>query len=298
MPVAPPTTLDDLRAFELLAQTLSFRAAATRAHLSPPAFSDRIARLEGDLGLRLFERTTRRVHLTPAGARLLPHARRCLAEADAFHRAAREQVDAWEVVVGTRYELGLSWLTPALDRLRGARPERTVHLHVGDGPDLFEALRRGRIDAMVTSLRLDPNEVVSVPLHPEPYVFVGAPGLLAARPLRGPVDAAAHTLCDTAGGLPLFRYLLDRVGGAAWPFARHELLGGVGAVRWRVVHGAGVAVLPRYLVQDDLDAGRLVELLPDTPPLPDVFRLSWLPGHPRGDALLGLAAELREIPLA
>jgi LysR family glycine cleavage system transcriptional activator len=293
-----PLSLDDLHAFDLLAQTLSFRAAAARAHLSAPAFSDRVSRLEGELGVRLFERTTRRVSLTPAGARLLPHARRCLAEAAALRVAASEQVAAWQLTLGTRYELGLSWLTPALDRLRAAHPERTIHLHVGDGPDLLDAVRRGRIDAMVTSLRLDPNEVVSVPVHPERYVFVAAPELLAAAPFWSLADAPAHTLCDSAPDLPLFRYLLERLGGPAWPFARHEILGGIGAVRFRVVRGAGVAVLPRYLVEPDLEAGRLVVLLPDTPPLPDTFRLSWRPGHPRGDDLLTLAEELRQIPLA
>ena len=291
-------SLDDLRAFELLADTLSFRAAARRAHLSPPAFSDRIARLEEGLGVRLFERTTRATHLTPAGARLLPHARRVLGAHDALLRAARAQVAAFELVIGTRFELGLSWLTPAPDALRAAHPERTVHLHVGDGPDLLDALRRGRIDAMVTSLRLDPTELVSVPLHTEAYVFVGAPALLAGSPLAGPSDAPGHTLCDTAPSLPLFRYLLDRVGGAVWPFARRELLGGIGAVRHRVLRGAGVAVLPRYFVEPDLREGRLRELLPDTPPLSDIFRLAWRQGHPRGDELVALAEELRALPLA
>lgn len=291
-------SLDDLRAYDLLAQTLSFRAAAARAHLSPPAFSDRVARLEDTLGVRLFERTTRTVRLTAAGARLLPHARRVLAAHEVFVRAASEQVAAFELVIGTRFELGLSWLTPALDTLRAAHPERTIHLHVGDGPDLLEALRKGRIDAMVTSLRLDPTELVSVPLHPEAYVFVGAPELLAATPLGGPTDAPAHTLCDTAASLPLFRYFIDRVGGAVWPFARRELLGGIGAVRFRVLRGAGVAVLPRYFVDADLQAGRLVEILPETPPLADSFRLAWRHGHVRGDELVALAEELCAIPLA
>lgn len=291
-------SLDDLRSFALLAQTLSFRAAAARAHLSPAAFSDRISKLEDELGILLFTRTTRRVTLTAAGARLLPHARCCIAESDAFLRAAREEVETYELMIGTRYELGLSWLTPALDILHAAHPERILHLHVGDGPDLLYALQHGNIDAMISSLRIDPNEVVSVPLHPEPYVFVARPSVLVERPITGPLDARNHTLCDIAPGAPLFRYLLDRIGGSPWPFSHNEWLGGIGAVRWRVLHGAGVAVLPRYLVQLDLDAGHLIEVLPETPPLSDMFRLSWRPGHPRGDAMVDLAAELQQIPLS
>lgn len=289
--------LEDLRCFDLLASTLNFRAAAARAHLSPAAFTDRVQRLEERLGARLFARTTRSVSLTVAGARLLPYARRCLAEADALSRAARGAAEAWELTIGTRYELGLSWLTPSLDVLRAAHPERTVHLSVGDGPALLDAVRRGQLDALVSSLRADPSELVSAPLHPEAYVFVGAPALLAERPFAAPEDAIHHTLCDANAALPLFRYLLDRVGGNTWPFARRELLGGIGAVRHRVLNGAGVAVLPRYFVEPDLASGALVALLPEIEPLSDTFRLAWRQGHPRGVELLALAEELRALPL-
>src|SRR5687768_3422716 len=123
--------LESLRCFEAAAVHLSFRVAAAQVALSPAAFSDRIRRLEEVLDTRLFERTTRRVVLTPAGRRLLPQARRCLEEARRCLDAVREDGTRtpFEIVLGTRYELGLSWLVPALDGLRDARPERTVHLY-------------------------------------------------------------------------------------------------------------------------------------------------------------------------
>ena len=101
--------LDSLRCFEAAATTLSFRAAASRIGLSPAAFSDRIRRLEDQLQVRLFDRTTRRVALTAAGQRLLPQSRRTLAEAALCGPAARDQSKELpvELVVGTRYELGL-----------------------------------------------------------------------------------------------------------------------------------------------------------------------------------------------
>jgi LysR family glycine cleavage system transcriptional activator len=289
--------LDSLRHFELAATTLNFRAAAGRAHLSPAAFSERIRGLEEALGVRLFERTTRSVRLTPAGERLLPYARASVAAADALQRAANDVREEWEITLGTRYELGLSWLTPALDLLAENDATRTVHLHVGDAPALVEAVRHGRIDAMVSSVRLDAEELVSVLLHPEAYRFVAAPAAVHDAPFHGAEDAARHTLLDLTPGLPLFRYLLDRVGGPVWPFARRAYLGGIGAVRARALGGRGVAVLPAYFVQADLDAGTLVELLPAVRPEADAFRLTWRSGHPRAEALLRLAEELRAIPL-
>lgn len=289
--------LDGLRAFELAATTLNFSAAANRAHLSPAAFSERIRGLEESLGVRLFERTTRQVRLTAAGERLLPHARASVGAAAALVEAAKGARAAWEVTVGTRYELGLSWLLPALDGLAAAEPERTIHLWVGDAPELVEAVRMGRIDAMVSSLRVDAEELVSAPLHPEHYRFVAAPGLLAEVPFCDPADAPMHTLIDTLPGLPLFRYLLDPYGGPVWPFRRREYLGGIGAVRARVLAGRGVAVLPEYFVNADLEAGRLAVILPDLRPASDTFRLSWRSGHPRAAALLRLAGELSRLPL-
>src|SRR3954464_1844320 len=104
--------LDSFRCFDAAATTLSFRAAAARVHLSPAAFSDRIRRLEEDLGAPLLRRTTRQVALTDTGQRLLPLVREALAGADRVRAAAREagQPPPFELVLGTRYELGISWL--------------------------------------------------------------------------------------------------------------------------------------------------------------------------------------------
>ena len=56
-------------------------------------------------------------------------------------------------------------------------------------------------------------------------------------------------------------------------------------------------MLPRYFIQDDLNAGHLVELLPKRPPRSDWFRLIWRADHPRADELVRLAASLRAWPL-
>jgi DNA-binding transcriptional LysR family regulator len=290
--------LDSLDAFARAATTLNFTAAAQQAHLSPAAFSERIRGLEDTLGLRLFDRTTRSVRLTPAGERLLPQARACLDAASGLLQTAQGARDDWEITLGSRFELGLSWLTPALDPLAAAEPHRRIHLWLADAPALAEAVRAGRIDAMVTSTRAEAEEFVSEPLHPEAYAFVGAPGLLDERPLGGPADAVAHTLLDIGPGLPLFRYLQDAHGGPVWPFAQRAYLGGIGPIRARCLAGKGVAVLPRYFIEADLVAGALRPLLPALALPVDMFRLTWRSGHPRSADLRQLAAALRALPLA
>jgi len=288
--------LDSLRCFDAAATTLNFRAAAGRVHLSPAAFSDRMQRLEEDLGAALFVRTTRQVALSDAGRRLLPLAREVLAGAERLAVAGRSRAVAapYELFVGTRYELGLSWLCPSLTELQRRRPERTLHLYNGDSPDLLLRLERGDLDAVIASVRLTSPKLSYATLHAEEYVLVTRRARLRRRD-----DARRLTLLDVSRDLPLFRYFLDALPDAdPWPFARVEYLGGIGNIKRRL-HDCtdGVAVLPRYFVRDDLAARRLQRLLQRVRLRPDAFRLVWRTGHPHTTELLALAEELRRLPL-
>lgn len=286
--------LHSLRCFVAVAETAHFAAAARRVALSPTAFSERIRRLEDDLDVVLLERTSRRVRLTEAGLRLLPHARRLLDDAARCSQVARgsEAPLPFELTLGTRYELGLSWLTPALEPLAVRRPERTLHLAMGDTEDLLHGLDRRRLDAVIFSAPDLRPHLRSAPLHEETYVFVGAP-TLGWHPER----VGDTRLIDVSPDLPLFRYLSDTGRADGWRFGRYQYMGGIGGIRSRVVEGAGVAVLPRYFVTPDLQAGRLVDLLPGVPLGTDWFRLVWRADHPREAELVVLAGELRERPL-
>ncbi len=287
---------ESLQCFDAAATTLNFRAGAGRVRLSPAAFSDRIQRLEEDLGQILFVRTTRHVELSPAGRRLLPLAREVLSSAARLRAAGQTTggVTPYELYVGTRYELGLSWLCPALTRLGRSHPERTIQLYNGDSPDLLLRLERGDLDAIVASMRLTSPRLSYAALHPEEYVFV------ARRPcLKRREDARTLTLIDVSSDLPLFRYLMDALPDAEpWPFVRVEHMGGIGNIRQRLLDGTDrVAVLPRYFVEKDLATRKLVRLLPRVRLRTDSFRLVWRVGHPRASELLALAEELRSIPL-
>ena len=291
--------LESLRCFLAAARQLSFRAAAKTVALSPAAFSDRIARLEDQLGAPLFERTTRKVRLTAAGERLVPQAECTLHEARRCReRAHDDRPMPFQLTIGTRFELGMSWLVPALSRLEALHPERGLHLYFGDSPDLLLQVERDRIDAFVSSARLTSAGLSFARLHEERYVFVGSKKLVGERPLERPAQAEQHTLLELHADLPLFRYFLDaRPGGEVWAFGKVQYLGTIGPVRARVLEGAGVAVLPLYFVERDLARGRLVRLMPRTELPVDWFRLIWRAGHPRQEELRTLAAELATLPL-
>src|SRR5437867_4418614 len=168
--------LESLRCFDAAATHLSFRVAASTVALSPAAFGDRIKRLEQELAAALFARTTRRVALTAAGLRLVPQARRVLDEAARCSRVVHQRGVAppFALSLGTRFELGLSWITAALPQLQAQHPERTLHLVFGDSPDLVARVRNGLVDCVVTSARLTAGELSYEVLHDEDYVFVAS----------------------------------------------------------------------------------------------------------------------------
>ncbi len=252
------------------------------------------------MGARLFERTTRRVSLTPAGRRLLPQANRTLVEAARCHSAVSDGATnpPFELSIGTRYELGMSWLVPMLSELAEQRPERSLALYFGDSPDLLRRIEHGQLDGMVSSVRLVSPNLDYARLHEERYVFVASKALLAKQPLDGNEDAIDHALLDIHRDLPLFRYFLDaRPADETWHFKAHEHLGTIAAVRHRLLECAGVAVLPRYFVRDDLAAGDLIALFGDTEPRLDAFRLVWRRENPLADELRALAQTLQQHPL-
>ena len=175
--------LDSLQCFDAAASRLNFRAASAQVFLSPAAFSDRIKRLEEQVGAPLFVRTTRRVALTAVGQALWPRARVALEAARACLNAQAPDESPYELVLSTRFELGLSWVVPALQSLEQARAHRTVHLHFADSKEMLSALKRGSIDCAVSSVRLVEGNLRYALLHEEKYVFAGAHPL-GGQPLR------------------------------------------------------------------------------------------------------------------
>lgn len=266
----------------------------------PAALGQRIRQLEDQLGAQLFHRTTRTVTLTQAGLALLPHAERCLAMARDCAHVARGEIGPppMEITLGTRHELGVSWLVPQLDRLAKRHPTLGLHLYFGSGPERLLRVRTMEIDCAITSSRLTDPKLDSVRLHREDYVFVGATRLLREKPLTRDEHAERHVLFDTSPELPLFRYFRDALGGGdRLRFGAVQRLGGIEAIRQRVADGAGVAVLPRDLVEPDLESQAFRRIFPAIKPLHDWLRLVFRADDPRRPVYEALAASMLETPL-
>ena len=163
-----------------VAETNSFTRAAERCLVVQSALSHQIARLERELGARLFERTSRRVRLTAAGEAFLPAARQCL---DAAERAAAEVAAAVGEVRG-RLTVGVIPTVAAVDipavlhDFRGRYPQVRVGLRVGASDDLTELVKQGIIDVAFLGLpeSAQPQGVRAHVLARGRLVAIAAPG--------------------------------------------------------------------------------------------------------------------------
>lgn len=292
--------LDSLRCFVEASKLLNFRAASKVVGLTPAALGQRIQRLEEEFGVVLFTRTTRRVQLTEAGLALLPVAKEAIETARQCAPAARGELGPAPVdlVLGTRHELGMSWLVPMLPALTESHPHVTFHLYVGSGPDLEDRVRTRQLNCAVSSRKIHDPSVEFIRLHEERYVFVGQPELLSDVPLDKPEDAADHVLIDTSPEIPLFGYWRDAPGGLdSLVFRGLRRMGTIEAIRALVIRGDGVAVLPEYLVRPQLDAGELQIVMPDVSPRSDHFRLLFRGDDPLRVLYASLAEVMSATPL-
>ncbi len=170
-----------------VAETNSFTRAAERCLVVQSALSHQIARLERELGAKLFERTSRRVRLTPAGAAFLPAARQCL---DAAELAAAEVAAAVGEIRG-RLAVGLIPTVAAVDvpdalrEFRRRYPHVRISLRVGASDELAEKVRDGAVDIAFLGLptTATPQGVAARELARDRLVAVVAPDHpLAAEP--------------------------------------------------------------------------------------------------------------------
>lgn len=290
---------ESLRCFLAALRAPTFRAAARQVALTPAALGQRIKVLEERLGVRLFSRSTRKVTPTEAALALGPTAEGALRALSACASVVRGEGERprIELVIGTRDELGRSWLVPQLAPLKTKLPWIRPHLYFGQGNDLLTRVRTAEIDCAITSTRFADPRLEALVLHEERYVFVGAPRLLSTTPLRREKDAGKHTLLDAGPDLPLFRYFREAEGAPDLHFADVTRLGAIGPIKHEVLRGAGVAVLPRYFTEREIAARRLTVLFPSVVLHPDYFRLVFRAADPRRAAFEALAEALRASPL-
>src|SRR4051794_2841836 len=179
--------LRHLRHFVAVAEELHFRRAAERLHITQPAVSEQVRKLEVELGVQLLDRTQRGVSLTAAGTEMLVEARRVLRQADVATRAARNagQHGLGRLRVGYLPDAIPRHVPQSLARFAAAAPGIEVVLEPGSPLRLAADVRDGTLDLAIVCLPLASGglrvtslgEVRGVVALPDSHPLASAPAI-------------------------------------------------------------------------------------------------------------------------
>lgn len=295
-------SLAQLRAFSAVADHLHFREAASAIGMSQPALSGAVSALEETLGVRLLERTTRRVLLSAAGERMAVRARHVL---DAVGDLLEEAEAARAPFTGV-LRLGViptvaPYLLPTVLRLvRADYPDLDLQVHEEQTASLLEGLANGRLDLLLLAVPLDAAGVTHIPLFDEDFVLAMPEGHPCARRRDIPASALreldlllleeGHCLRDQA--LEVCR----EVGRGAHEGAPVTTsVAGLSTLVQLVAGGMGVTLLPRTAL--DVEAARNDRLATGTFAAPAPSRriaLVMRAGAARQEEFTAFGASLRE----
>lgn len=180
--------LDSLRVFQLVARYGSFTRAAETAGLTRPAVSQQIKHLEQQFGVSLFDRNTRQVSLTPAGAILLEHAGRVLETFKDLEQAMEEarRTVRRVLAIGASTLPGESLLPAVLASFRQANPGVEVQVRMGNSNTVLQMLREGQVVVGLVGLAVEEPGLHCEPVAYDEVVLALPPGYEAPDPL--PVD--------------------------------------------------------------------------------------------------------------
>lgn len=291
--------LPDLEAWAIFARVVehrSFTAAAAAMGMSKGTVSKAITRLEARLSAGLFHRTSRTLTLTEAGQRLVPHAARMLAEASAAEEAACEEHDqiGGPIRLAAPMTFGIQHVAPAVAEFMALHPAVTVRLDLSDAR--VDLIAEGH-DAALRIGNLPDSSLIARRLKGVTVKIVAAPAYLAARGTpTHPVQLQEHDgLCYANAERPGEWRLRGKDGTEAIGRPRPRMTTGSGEAMLPALRdGLGIAVLPDFIVDSDLAAGRLVELLPGWAPPAVSLHLVTPPGRLRSARIGALLTFLTE----
>lgn len=260
-----------LQTFVRIADGGSLSAAARATGRSLPAVSRSLVQLEADLGVRLLHRTTRRIHLTDAGAQYLERCRRILAEVDDAN-ASVSNLDrslAGPITLTAPILFGQLHIAPAVSEFLGMHPEVSVSLMLSDA--LSNIVEEG-IDLAVRIGRLPDSGLVARKLGEVRRVACASPAYLKRRGTpKSPADLAGHSCLQFGALSPTPYWEFHEAGKPRQVRIQGNFSSNQGApVIAAARAGLGIVFALSYQVQDLVAKGALrVVLQPyEAPPIP------------------------------
>ena len=268
-------TLTELRYIVAVAQEKHFGRAAQRCFVSQPTLSIAIKKLEEELGLALFDRSSNEVMTTDAGQRIVVQARRVLEEADRIKLMANQEQSELEGIfnLGLIFTIAPYLLPKLILSLREMAPEMPLQLDENYTDVLKESLKRGDLDAIVVAEPFVETGLETIPLYDEPF-FVIVPKGHAFEQLDEVTPkqlGEERVLLLTEGNC-----MRDNVLASCQELASRQKIQGlsnsiqgssINTIRHMVASGLGISVMPATALTENDHL--LFSIIPFTSPTPE-----------------------------
>ncbi len=286
-----------LETFIWVATLGSFRKAAERLHTTQPAISTRIAALEEELGVQLFERESGKTLLTSKGQELLPFAEKIVFMSEQLRkRADRVALLSGILRLGVSETIVHSWLPQFFRDLHKAVPNLDVEITV----DVTSNLRTGLMDRSldlaflmgpVSEPKMENRNLCSFPL-----LWVASPDLKLPNRKLELEELAAWPIVTYARNTKPFAEISQKFSQLDELPARFYSSSSLAACRRLTIDGIGVSTLPLSVIADELDNGQLVQLETAWTPSQLEFTASYpsVPYNPVAELAANLAVGVSE----
>lgn len=283
--------LRSLEIFYWVARLGSFRGASERLHTTQPAVSQRVAGLEAELGVQLFDREARAVTLTPKGRELFDYAERMLAlRGDMLRAIAAPSAMSGVLRLGVSETIVHTWLSRFIERVHVAHPSITIDLEVDVSPTLRGRLLDHEIDMAFMLGPVSDPRVNNFDLCRYPLAFIASPALDLPD---GPVSMSALlrfpliTYPKTARPYIMLREILRA---PELPAPRIFGNASLSSIVRMTLDRIGISVIPPVVIRRELEDGTL-RIVNTSIEMPELNFTAVLPVSPEG-TLAGPLAQL------
>ncbi|MBP0491977.1 LysR substrate-binding domain-containing protein [Pararoseomonas indoligenes] len=294
--------LRELQYLVALADHRNFRRAAEACSVAQPTLSTQIRKLEDELGVALFERTRRKVMLTPAGGDAVARARRILAEMEGMKEAARRLSRPEEGLarLGVFPTLGPYLLPEVMPKVRARFPHLQLLLTEEKSDGLIARLREGKLDVAILALPVHENGLHCEELFEEPFLLaVPSSHPLAARESLRVEELTRQTLMLLEDGHCLRDQALEVCHLAGAEEGSEFRATSLETLRQMVLAGLGVTLMPALAVKGMATYSDRLHLLRFENGHPSRrIGLFWRKTSALGPLLQELAEVLRDLPPA
>lgn len=262
--------LKQLEALVWVADLGTFRKAAAHLNTTQPNISSRISGLEASLGVVLMQRDAGSVRMTATGEDILLQARKILRQAESLLAVAdRPDLIEDRLRLGVTELVASAWVHTYLRRLKDVYPAVSVELTVNLSRDLDRALDARTLDLTIQTAPFASKASGVIELGTFDYVWVASDEVLDGLTGRVRVsDLIPRSILTHARNTQAYGELVDYAEKRSLPTTRFVPSNSMASCVQMAINGLGVALLPRSLVQSDLDTGRLQRIAVDWTPSP------------------------------